>query len=49
MTSFIGTGAVIRFVLRRDRWVLPIWIVVAAFVPFSLASGAADLYPTSAA
>ncbi|TGD38803.1 ABC transporter permease [Brevibacterium aurantiacum] len=46
MTAFTGTGSLIRFVLRRDRWVLPFWIAVAAFIPFSLASGTDTLYPT---
>ncbi|NBE98123.1 ABC transporter permease [Nonomuraea sp. KC401] len=49
MRAFTGTGALVRFVLRRDRWVLPVWIAVAVLVPFSLASGAADLYPTAEA
>lgn len=49
MRTLVGTGALVRFILRRDRWVLPIWIAVAVFVPFSLASGAADLYPTAEA
>ncbi|MGO1971987.1 MAG: ABC transporter permease [Propionibacteriaceae bacterium] len=49
MTALVGTGSLIRFVLRRDRWVLPIWIAVAAYVPFSLASGANALYPTAEA
>ena len=28
MSSFVGTGALIRLALRRDRLMLPIWIVV---------------------
>lgn len=44
--SLTGTGALVRFMSRRDRVRLPVWIL--AIVLFTLASVAAlpDLYPT---
>ncbi|MFC5826594.1 ABC transporter permease [Nonomuraea insulae] len=41
-----GTGALIRLILRRDRLILPVWIVVTVLVPYGVASGAASLYTT---
>ncbi|WP_020521159.1 ABC transporter permease [Catelliglobosispora koreensis] len=48
MNSFTGTGALIRLILRRDRVLLPIWILFMGLLPLSLASGTAALYPTDA-
>lgn len=43
-----GTWALVRFNLRRDRWLLPLWIIGLAVLPaFSVAS-VKDLYPTVA-
>ncbi|WP_436498287.1 ABC transporter permease [Actinokineospora sp. HUAS TT18] len=48
MNSLLGTGALIRLALRRDRILLPAWIL--AFVVLAATSAAAtiDLYPTTA-
>jgi ABC-2 type transport system permease protein len=43
---FVGTGAMLRFALRRDRILLPAWLLgLAAMVAFS-ASATKDLYPS---
>ncbi len=43
---FVGTGTMLRFALRRDRILLPVWVVgFAAMVTFSVAA-TKDLYPT---
>ena len=43
-----GTGAMLRLALRRDRVILPLWIVVfAGMVTFS-AQATMELYPTAA-
>jgi polyether ionophore transport system permease protein len=46
MTGFVGTGSMIRLALRRDRILLPAWIL--AFVAFAASSAASteSLYPT---
>lgn len=46
---FLGTVSLARFVLRRDRWILPLWIAVAVLIPVSLASPTESLYPTTEA
>jgi len=48
MKSLAGTGALVRLILRRDRIVMPLWVVVLALTPVSVASTLADLYPTVA-
>lgn len=45
----LGTGALVRFVLRRDRWILPVWVAVAVLIPVGLASPTQSLYPTTEA
>ena len=43
---FVGTRTMLRFALRRDRILLPVWVVgFAAMVTFSVAA-TKDLYPT---
>lgn len=49
MTAFTGTGALVRLILRRDRVLMPIWVLLIGLLPLSLASGTASLYPTDAA
>ena len=46
MGSFAGTGALVRLALRRDRVMLPIWILVIAGLTAVTASSFAELYPT---
>jgi ABC-2 type transport system permease protein len=46
--DLLGTGALVRLALRRDRWLLPAWVgFFAALVAFS-ASATVGLYPTEA-
>jgi ABC-2 type transport system permease protein len=46
MGSFVGTGALLRLVLRLDRVRLPVWILVIAILPAVTAAQYAKLYPT---
>lgn len=46
MSELTGTRSVIRLILRRDRLVLPLWILLAVLVPYGVAAGAANLYKT---
>lgn len=48
MTALAGTGTLTRLALRRDRILLPAWVLVLAALPVSTASGTAALYPTQA-
>lgn len=49
MSALTGTGALIRLILRRDRFILPIWIIFLAIVPMAGVAAFKDLYPTAAA
>jgi ABC-2 type transport system permease protein len=49
VNALAGTGALIRLILRRDRIVLPIWILLVALVPVGMAASYANLYPTAEA
>lgn len=46
MNTLAGTGTLIRLILRRDRIVLPIWIILVALVPTAIAASFATLYTT---
>ncbi len=48
MTRFVGTWTLTRFALRRDRVLLPVWIVVFPLMVASSASATIALYPTEA-
>jgi len=48
VNALAGTGALVRLLLRRDRIVLPIWVVALALLPVAIANTMADLYPTAA-
>jgi ABC-2 type transport system permease protein len=47
MNAFVGTGALIRLILRRDRILMPVWILFLSVVPLFLASSIKQLYPTA--
>ncbi|WP_433459969.1 ABC transporter permease [Micromonospora sp. CA-248212] len=47
-TAFTGTRHLMRLILRRDRIVLPIWILPLAVLPASYAGAFTGLYPTAA-
>ncbi|WP_329088225.1 MULTISPECIES: ABC transporter permease [unclassified Streptosporangium] len=44
-----GAGALVRLILRRDRLLLPIWLVAVPLIVLAMAAGVADLYPTQEA
>jgi ABC-2 type transport system permease protein len=46
MNALVGTGALIRLIVRRDRFALLIWIVLPAFLAASVAAAFNQLYPT---
>ncbi|MFF5176748.1 ABC transporter permease [Micromonospora sp. NPDC000316] len=48
MSAFTGTRHLVRLILRRDRVVLPIWVLLLAILPASYASAYLELYPTAA-
>ncbi|WP_405056176.1 ABC transporter permease [Kribbella sp. NBC_01505] len=49
MTTLTGTGGLIRLILRRDRVVLPLWILALAVIPMSFVSTYGELFPTAEA
>ncbi|MFJ2263448.1 ABC transporter permease [Streptomyces sp. NPDC087844] len=48
MNTLVGTGKLVRLILRRDRWVLPLWILWLILIPVSLASAYQEQFPTAA-
>ena len=48
MKSLAGTGPLVRFALRRDRLVLPLWVFAVSIVPLATVSAFKSLYPTAA-
>jgi ABC-2 type transport system permease protein len=49
MNELTGTRALVRLVLRRDRVLMPIWVLAMSLLPLGLASGTASLYSTDEA
>jgi ABC-2 type transport system permease protein len=43
-----GTGTLAHLILRRDRALLPVWVLLLAVAPAAFAATFADLYPTAA-
>jgi ABC-2 type transport system permease protein len=48
MSAFDGVGALVRLVVRRDRVVLPLWVIVLGSLPGFYASATMSLFPTAA-
>jgi putative exporter of polyketide antibiotics len=46
MKTLAGTGGLVRLILRRDRIVLPIWIVLLVGIPMSYVQSFSELFPT---
>ena len=44
--TLAGTGGLVRLILRRDRVILPLWVLVLAVLPIYTAVGIDQLYPT---
>jgi ABC-2 type transport system permease protein len=49
MNGLVGAGALVRLILRRERFKLSAWVLVLAVLPVVTASAFAELYPTEAA
>ncbi|MGI5456567.1 ABC transporter permease [Streptomyces sp. CA-249302] len=47
MTSLTGTGVLLRFSLRRDRVMIPVWVAVNALMILSMPSTLKGLYGTA--
>ncbi|NEB00479.1 ABC transporter permease [Streptomyces sp. SID13726] len=48
MTSLVGTGVLLRFNLRRDRLMIPVWVAVNALMVLSMPNTLKGLYGTAA-
>ncbi|WP_194822756.1 ABC transporter permease [Micromonospora sp. S-DT3-3-22] len=48
MSTLTGTGHLTRLILRRDRIVLPLWVLPLAVLPVSYAGSFLALFPTAA-
>jgi polyether ionophore transport system permease protein len=48
MTALTGTGKLVRLILRRDRVLMPMWVVWTAIVPLSYVASINALFPTAA-
>src|SRR4051812_32931195 len=48
MTALTGTSGLIRLILRRDRVLMPLWVVLLGVLPISYVSSIEGLYPTAA-
>lgn len=46
MNTLIGTGSLVRLALRRDRIVLPVWILALVSITVPIAASIGELYPT---
>ena len=47
-TTLTGTWSLVRFIVRRDRVRLPVWIIGITFLVLSNAASVKSLYPTQA-
>ncbi|MFE1884335.1 ABC transporter permease [Streptomyces diastatochromogenes] len=47
MTTFTGTGVLLRFSLRRDRVLIPVWLAVNALMILSMPNTLRTLYGTA--
>lgn len=47
MKTLTGTWGLVRLILRRDRILLPLWIVPLALIPVSYVQSFGDLFPTA--
>ncbi|MEH0471826.1 ABC transporter permease [Streptomyces sp. B21-097] len=48
MTALAGTGPLLRFALRRDRVLIPVWVAVNTLMVLSMPAGLKGLYDTPA-
>ncbi|MEU3452558.1 ABC transporter permease [Micromonospora sp. NPDC006766] len=48
MSTVTGTRHLVRLILRRDRLLLPLWVLVLAVLPMTYAASFFELFPTAA-
>ncbi|NVI90840.1 ABC transporter permease [Actinomadura sp. BRA 177] len=48
MTALTGTGGLVRLILRRDRFLLPAWVLWIAVIPLGFVGATDSLYPEAA-
>ncbi|MEH0937222.1 ABC transporter permease [Micromonospora psammae] len=48
MSALAGTRHLVRLILRRDRVLLPLWVLLLGVLPMSYATSFAEFYPTAA-
>nr|WP_258544890.1 hypothetical protein [Micromonospora provocatoris] len=48
MSALTGTRHLVRLILRRDRLLLPLWVLVLAVLPMTYAASYFELFPTAA-
>jgi ABC-2 type transport system permease protein len=48
MSALAGTRGLVRLILRRDRYLLPLWILVLAILPIQTAAALDQFYSTPA-
>ncbi|HUR05512.1 MAG TPA: ABC transporter permease [Nonomuraea sp.] len=49
MSELAGTGRLVRLALRRDRVLLPLWILIPCVIPLGFVSAFNEGFPTAAA
>ncbi|OPG13816.1 ABC transporter permease [Microbispora sp. GKU 823] len=49
MTALTGTWGLVRLILRRDRVLTPLWVLVLGLVPISYVASIDGLFPSAAA
>ncbi|GIH17438.1 ABC transporter permease [Rugosimonospora africana] len=48
MNELVGTGRLVRLILRRDRVLMPLWVVWIAIIPIGYVASINGLFPTAA-
>ncbi|HEY2673274.1 MAG TPA: ABC transporter permease [Rugosimonospora sp.] len=48
MKELVGTGRLLRLILRRDRILMPLWVVWTAVIPLGYVASINGLFPTAA-
>ncbi|MEV6980090.1 ABC transporter permease [Sphaerisporangium sp. NPDC051017] len=48
MNTLTGTGGLARLILRRDRVLLPLWVLLLGLIPLSYVVSINELFPTAA-
>ncbi|MGH4025624.1 MAG: ABC transporter permease [Pseudonocardiaceae bacterium] len=48
MNTLTGTGNLVRLILRRDRALMPLWVLFLGIIPISYIASINELFPTAA-